>query len=259
MGNEITHQQFNDDESSTIEQQSLRKLSVKNLLKQRKNSKTQNLENNFLPKVRVSIIGSSSSGKTTIMKRMKVHTRCVKWEGQWLNALICRNMVASMIALIDHATGYNATINEAREFSVLKNLKSRQYAKDLIEYDILQNLGVTSEILEKLKYLWDHEHVIRASYEKRHEFSFPCEHGIDFITNHSLNVENYVRSFVRTVGVEECEMKFGGRNLVLIDTGGAPVERKRWMNHILSDKLNGILFVVSLSEFNEKVGIIYYS
>mmetsp|Transcript_17297 Transcript_17297/g.27026 ORF Transcript_17297/g.27026 Transcript_17297/m.27026 type:complete len:353 (-) Transcript_17297:88-1146(-) len=224
-------------ESETPEEKAAR-LRSKEIEKQlREAKKQQDAE------VKLLLLGSGESGKTTITKQMKIlyMDGFSDEERQAFLPVIHSNIILSMRTLILNASKLDIEIDDDQ--------------KDLFTSpDILFEQDLTDEYAEAVEALWANEKV-KEVYDKRSAFQLvdSCKYFFervnDFVPEEYVPTdEDILMSRSRTVGCSEISFELDNYIFRLVDVGGQQSERKKWI-HQFGD-VKSVLFVTSLAEYD---------
>jgi GTPase SAR1 family protein len=71
------------------------------------------------------------------------------------------------------------------------------------------------------------------------------------ISKYKVTKEDVLCSTKKTTGITTFPLEVNSLKLKLIDSGGQKNERKKWKQCYTNESLNGILFLVSMSEFDQ--------
>jgi len=202
----------------------------------------------FDNEVKMLLLGSGESGKSTIAKQVKI----IHMNGFTVEELsgyklsIFNNLVICMRALVKAATDF--------EYKIAEEEAAEQLRKP--ENELLHG-PLTAKLAAAIKALWA-DPAIKQAYERQSEFQlYDCAaylfDNIDRISaaHYIPNVQDVLVTRVKTTGVSEIEFFANGTKFRLVDVGGQRNERRKWM-HCFQD-VTAVLFVVALSEYNLKL------
>ena len=230
--------------------------------------------------VKLLILGAGESGKSTIVKQMKlIHPLMDRGEpgfteNEKIDAklAIYGNMVDSISALLE-------AVNELNIEGIAKLLKKnededRTQKLGGIIYDYgdrvlslhsmnkgnvlapdVQSIIPTDEVRNAFKELWSSK-TIQAAYERRNEFQLndSTEYfmsSIDriFSKDYEPDDQDILRTRVKTTGVVRIEFDFHATKFEMLDVGGQRSERKKWIHCF--DNVTSVLFIVSIAEYDQ--------
>jgi len=205
----------------------------------------------FDAEIKLLLLGSGESGKSTIAKQMKIlHLDGFSpSETMAFKPVICSNIVSSMIALVE-ACQLTLHLNISRE-----NADRAERIKDAELLDF--SGGLTKEMASDIRALWKYE-AIQSAFAQSNKFQLTDSaayyfRAIDRIADKDYvpTVQDILRSRVKTTGIIETEFIVDKVKFRLMDVGGQKSERKKWM-HCFED-VKSVIFCVALSEYDLKM------
>jgi len=198
--------------------------------------------------VKMLLLGTGESGKSTIVKQMKVMYQggYSKEECDGFIAVIYGNTLQSMKVLVQ------ACGTLGLEFT---NDQIERVAVEVV--DAASGEGLTPAVGAMIRQLWA-DSTIQAAYSRSSEFqlndsaSYYFKH-IDRIIapGYQPTNDDVLRSRVRTTGIVETQFTYGDLHFKLYDVGGQRNERKKWI-HCFQD-VTAVTFVVGISEYDQKL------
>jgi len=204
--------------------------------------------------ITVLLLGAGESGKSTIFKQMKIihHMGFTKEEQLSFKPIIYSNILRNMKALVTASLNMGITIEKSENREKAHKIDSIK-SNDLLNIESVWSKKLGHEIRE----LWLDDG-LQKTYEERHNFQLDDTAKYYFDDLERLLVDDYVptvpdilRSRVKTGGsVSETTFDLAGNTVKLIDVGGQRSERKKWIHCF--EGVNAIIFVTSLSEYNQK-------
>ena len=195
--------------------------------------------------VKLLLLGAGDSGKTTIVKQMKI-LHCGGYTENdkiYFKDIIQKNIVEIIVQILEG----------------MKKLDIEFTDENLVQCsDEVQNFrrstGNATEILEIITKLWTDDSFQRCyarnkEYEILDSSSYFLPHlerclSCDYIPT----PEDILRARVRTTGIVQSKFQYKERTFALFDVGGQRSERKKWI-HCFEDT-TAILFVASLAEYD---------
>lgn len=198
--------------------------------------------------VKVLLLGSGDSGKSTVLKQMRLIHRVPfsPQEVETFRQLVFNNLTHGIKYLLDSM--------EDMELEVLE--ENKQYF-DVLESDtdIRDGEPFPSVYYEPLKRLWEDPSVQKA-WERANEAAIPDNLQYYFSDLDRLfdpayvpNEQDIVRARVRTIGITETIFHLRDHELLMVDVGGQKSERRKWI-HCFQD-VTSILFLVSLNGYDQ--------
>lgn len=198
--------------------------------------------------VKVLLLGSGDSGKSTILKQMRLIHKVpfTAQEHEFYRQLVFNNITHGLW-----------TVLEALEDLDLKVAETNQDYADMIQEapDLRDSEPFPMEYLKPLQALWQDPSIERA-IERGNEAALPENLTYFFSDLPRLfdptfrpTDQDIIRSRARTTGITETIFKLRTHNMHMLDVGGQKSERRKWI-HCFQD-VTSILFLVSLSGYDQ--------
>jgi guanine nucleotide-binding protein G(i) subunit alpha len=231
-------------ESKTEEDQTQERANrlVENQLKRAKSE--------FLNEIKLLLLGTGESGKSTIAKQMKIlHTPgWSKDELLTFRPIAIQNTVTSMRTLLQAAESMGLEFNNpelAKNF-LNQNEHFNSYTQEMNE-----------AMIKEVQALWK-DKAVQGAYDRRNEIQLIdsaayCFENVDrfgdpeWIPNH----QDVLRVRARTTGIVETTFSVRETHFRMIDVGGQRNERKKWI-HCFQD-VTAIIYCVALNEYDMKL------
>jgi len=201
--------------------------------------------------VKMLLLGTGESGKSTIVKQMKVMYQggYSPEECQSFVAVIAQNTLASMKSLILAVNALGLALDSDEH---------RRYATEVVEAAVAGDaMLITAAMGTMLETLWK-DNGIQTAYTRRAEFQLndSAPYYLDSIARISASgfmptKDDVLHSRVRTTGIVETQFSFGDMRFRMFDVGGQRNERKKWI-HCFQD-VTSVVFVVGISEYDQKL------
>ncbi|KAI0719072.1 heterotrimeric G protein alpha subunit 4 [Cerioporus squamosus] len=198
--------------------------------------------------VKVLLLGSGDSGKSTILKQMRLIHR-VPFSSQEIESyrqLVFNNLTHGLKYVID-----------AMEDMELEVSPENHHLVPMIEdaSDIKDGEPYPQEYHDVLKKLWEDPQV-QAAYARGNEAALP-ENLLYYFSDldrlfdpaYVPNEQDIVHARARTIGITETVFTLRDHDMLMVDVGGQKSERRKWI-HCFQD-VTSILFLVSLSGFDQ--------
>jgi len=203
----------------------------------------------YLSEIKLLLLGTGESGKSTIAKQMKIlHTDgFTKGELLSFRPVVFNNTLTSMRTLVQAAHSMNLKLQEV----------NKERVKFFEEVNPVELDRFTVEMAKDVKAIWA-DPAIKEAYERRNEFQLMdgaqyCFENVDRYT-----VEDYIpdetdvlRVRARTTGIIETTFKVRGTPFRMVDVGGQRSERKKWI--FFFEDVTAIIYCVSLNEYDMKL------
>eukprot|EP01126_Amoeba_proteus_P054839 TRINITY_DN6769_c0_g1_i18.p1 TRINITY_DN6769_c0_g1~~TRINITY_DN6769_c0_g1_i18.p1 ORF type:complete len:359 (-),score=66.10 TRINITY_DN6769_c0_g1_i18:343-1419(-) len=196
-------------------------------------------------KIRILVLGTGDSGKSTFIKQMMIrHAESGNpWNRDQLDrykSMLQRNVLETIQTIIKQTEKENLTTVE----SVAESLSSLDPT----------NFTYTAQIAEDILTVWNHPS-IQQTFMNRNTFQIHT--SAEFFmknlkkfssANFVPEAQDIIHARERTVGVHETKLcTKGGEELIFIDVGGQKSERRKWL-HVF-DNCTAVIFVISLSGY----------
>jgi guanine nucleotide-binding protein subunit alpha len=198
--------------------------------------------------VKVLLLGSGDSGKSTILKQMRLIHR-VPFSSQEVESyrqLIFNNLTHGLKYVLDSMEDMQLEVSPENS----EHIELIESASDLRDGEIFPNL-----FYEPLRALWNDKGVQRA-WDRGNEAALPENLSYFFSDLDRLFRPDYVpteqdivRCRARTIGITETVFQLRDHEMLMVDVGGQKSERRKWI-HCFQD-VTSILFLVSLSGYDQ--------
>ncbi|KAI8979410.1 guanine nucleotide binding protein, alpha subunit [Mycotypha africana] len=200
---------------------------------------------------KVLLLGSGESGKSTILKQMKIINlngysadELFTWRATvYRNVMECVQTIVQ--ALMDEEIPFetaelNENVDRILSYRVSGNPKSQ----------------ISPEIVALSKLLWK-DPVVISCLKKREPAFYLMDSAPYFFENldrigqasYVPNEQDVLRARLKTTGITEIQFQLGGLNIHMFDVGGQRSERKKWIHCF--DAVTSIIFCVALSEYDQ--------
>ncbi|KAI9469641.1 MAG: G protein alpha subunit [Benjaminiella poitrasii] len=227
------------DESNSFSR--LRNEEIENQLKKEKtNSKNE---------VKLLLLGAGESGKSTILKQMKlIHDGgFTKEERETYKEVIFNNAIQSAHALLEAMQALDIPLENPQQNQPLFNFI----------IDQKQNNIMQPEIVRAIHSLWQ-DNGVQETFKRRNEFQLNDSASYYFDSIERIGSPHYIptdqdilRSRVKTTGISESRFTFGTLTYRMFDVGGQRSERKKWI-HCFED-VTAVIFMVAISEYDQSL------
>lgn len=199
--------------------------------------------------VKVLLLGTGESGKSTILKQMKI----LYDEGfnaidkETYKVVLRRNVVESMQTLLEGV--------EIWEYE-FENKQSQESA-EIINNTDGHNISMwNDDVAASIKQLWTEEPAIQKSYASRSKLQLLDSAQYLFKNVERMkhpkfvpNAEDILRGRLRTTGIVEEDVDVHGIMFRFLDVGGQRNERRKWI-HCFSE-VKAVIFVAAISEYDQ--------
>ncbi|CAL8074530.1 unnamed protein product [Calicophoron daubneyi] len=203
--------------------------------------------------VKLLLLGTGESGKSTILKQMKIiHVDGFsEEEKKEYVSYVRKNLRDAMLAVLGGMRMLGI------EFELKENL---DIAKTMIETPVTDSYLGTQKFFDDVERLW-HDHGVRMTFSRANEYQLidSAKYFLDRISD--IRQETYIpseqdilRCRTMTNGVSELQFEYnsGEKNAIklrVFDVSGQRGARKKWIQ--LFDSVTAILFLVDTSSFDQ--------
>lgn len=214
--------------------------------------------------LKVLLLGSGESGKSTIVKQMKIlhkngFSKTEAYEYKpfvYKNVLECvKNVVNAIFELQPDLVAPQGTEVETEGST---HVLDYQELQDILGYDLSVSTEevFSSDIAEKIKRLYGHPEVLE--FMKVHQGHFYLVDSTSYFLSNVGRIatpgyvptqEDILRTRKKTSGIFDFRFEMGGLNIHMFDVGGQRSERKKWIHCF--DNVTLIIFCVALSEYDQ--------
>ncbi|XP_034961890.1 guanine nucleotide-binding protein G(t) subunit alpha-1 [Zootoca vivipara] len=198
--------------------------------------------------VKLLLLGAGESGKSTIVKQMKI----IHQDGYSLEeclefiSIIYSNTLQSMLAIVRAMGTLNIQYGDSARQDDSRKL---QHLADTIEEG-----SMSKEMSDIICRLWE-DIGIQACFERASEYQLNDSAGYYLSDLPRLVAPGYVpteqdvlRSRVKTTGIIESQFSFKDLHFRMFDVGGQRSERKKWIHCF--EGVTCIIFIAALSAYD---------
>ncbi|POR32603.1 Guanine nucleotide-binding protein alpha-2 subunit [Tolypocladium paradoxum] len=206
-------------------------------------------EKRMAKEVKLLLLGAGESGKSTILKQMKlIYSQGFnKQERLEWKPVIFSNIVHSFRAI------HEAMIELDYHFDNSDNEK--HMAHILVENEIGLEEMLPQDYVEPIKALWQ-DSGVKAAIAKGNEYALHdnLAYFIDdmdriWADGYVPNDQDLLRSRLRTTGITKSEFDLGQLTYQMFDVGGQRSERKKWIHCF--ENVHCLLFLVAISGYDQ--------
>ncbi|KAJ3428656.1 guanine nucleotide-binding protein g(o) subunit alpha [Anaeramoeba flamelloides] len=224
----------------------------KNFKKQAKKNKRiekqlqeQNRQQNL--EVKILLLGTGDSGKSTIVKQMQILYKGGFPKNELLNY---KNVIRSNIKYY-----IKTLIKSCNQLGLKISEKNSDLAEDFVRTVKKSSPDITEQVRESIIMLW-RDSIIKEAYERRDEYQLPDASKYFLDRTNEICKEDYIpipmdilNCRIATVGVKEIQFEVSKRLWRIVDVGGQRSERRKWIHQF--DDVSILIFVVASSEYNQ--------
>ncbi|KAI8059352.1 guanine nucleotide binding protein, alpha subunit [Gongronella butleri] len=203
---------------------------------------------NMKNEVKLLLLGAGESGKSTILKQMKlIHDGGYSHdEREAFKEIIFSNTIQSMRVILEAMQ--HMDVHLAYENQHHANVILEQPAQ--IERDFLP-----PEVSQAVKSLWK-DRSLKTVFDRSREYQLndSAKYYFDAIDrigdmNYLPTDQDVLRSRVKTTGITETTFVIGDLTYRMFDVGGQRSERKKWIHCF--ENVTAIIFLVAISEYDQ--------
>ncbi|KAJ2081624.1 guanine nucleotide-binding protein subunit alpha [Coemansia sp. RSA 988] len=204
---------------------------------------------NMRNEVKMLLLGAGESGKSTIIKQMKlIHDGGYSQEErESFKEVIFSNTIQSMRVLLEAMDTLHIAL-ENTEYQVHADVIMDMPSQ--IEAD-----NLPADVANAVKALWE-DGGVRECFGRSNEFQLNDSASYYFDSIGRISQEGYLptdqdvlRSRVKTTGINETIFRVGELTYRMLDVGGQRSERKKWIHCF--ENVTAILFLVAISEYDQ--------
>ncbi|KAK4089947.1 guanine nucleotide-binding protein alpha-2 subunit [Purpureocillium lilacinum] len=208
--------------------------------------------------VKLLLLGAGESGKTTILKQMRlIYSRSFSdRERLWWRPIIFRNIIESFRIMQMVMSDFNYQF-ESPDSKVRPTIR----CYTLLMSTILEKREVGPEdrfpqdLIDPIKALWQ-DAGVKAAFSKGCEYALHDNVTYFISSIPRLWAEDYVPNDLdilcarlKTTGITECRFAIGPLTYRIFDVGGQRSERKKWIHCF--DNVQSVLFLVAISGYDQ--------
>uniref|UniRef100_A0A060T1L1 Guanine nucleotide-binding protein alpha-2 subunit n=1 Tax=Blastobotrys adeninivorans TaxID=409370 RepID=A0A060T1L1_BLAAD len=207
--------------------------------------------------IKILLLGSGESGKSTILKQMKIiHQNGYSQEELLMyKTTVYKNLMDCAKAIVEALDTFNLSVAEPQDNAAAVSKEELEY---LMSYTIQPDPDtiLDARVPQIITNLWAHPVVKKMFVENRSQF-YIMDSAPYFFTNvdrigspeYIPTVPDILRARIKTTGIYETRFEMGGMNILMYDVGGQRSERKKWIHCF--DNVTLIIFCVALSEYDQ--------
>ncbi|XP_970742.2 guanine nucleotide-binding protein G(f) subunit alpha [Tribolium castaneum] len=226
--------------------------------KNRENDEEREHDRRFKRSTKLLLLGTGESGKTTIIKQMKIlHINGFSTEEKKQKIpYIKQNIHESIYDIVYNMDKINPPVK-------LEKSGNEECAKFILDLGPEELEEYTEEYFDNVKSLWNDQGV-QKTFERSNEYQLidSAQHFLDRIDE--IRKPDYIPSTqdilfcrIRTTSISEIEFSVpvpktyggGSANFLMYDVGGQRGERRKWIQ--VFDGIDAILFIIAASDFDQ--------
>jgi len=196
--------------------------------------------------IKLLMLGAGESGKSTVLKQMKVLHRegFTVAERQRLLPAVYNHVLASISAIVAALDHLNIALHD-------DSLRA--------DVDVIKGMGSTAhwshQVWLSTCKLWA-DAGVQQCFSRSNEFQLNDNADYFFNKLAEIGCEDYLpsaedifRARIQTTGIFECKFDVGSSVFNMVDVGGQRSERRKWI--MCFQDVKAILFVVAISAFDQ--------
>jgi len=196
--------------------------------------------------VKLLLLGAGESGKSTIVKQMKIiHDNGFNEEDLCrFKPVIYSNTIISLVTMLRAMEKLRVTFGDSERRDDAKLVfQTAASGKDTAPF--------TPELTEAMKRLWKDAGVLRTFKRSReYQLNDSTKYYLDALDrlsepNYRPTEQDILRTRVKTAGIVEIQFTFRRLHFRLLDVGGQRTERRKWIHCF--QEVTAIIFCVALS------------
>ncbi|KAI8098900.1 guanine nucleotide binding protein, alpha subunit [Halteromyces radiatus] len=200
---------------------------------------------------KILLLGSGESGKSTILKQMKIINQNGYTSEELLlwRVIVYRNMIESIQTLIQAILSFNMTFD---------NEENHERACQVLNYQIPNDakFDLEQDLIDAIQKIWQDPTTLKCIEEHGHRFYMmdSAPYFFDDISrigrsDYKPTEQDVLHARLKTTGITEIKFQLGGLFIHMFDVGGQRSERKKWIHCF--DSVASIIFCVALSEYDQ--------
>ncbi|KAI9273014.1 guanine nucleotide-binding protein subunit alpha [Phascolomyces articulosus] len=204
---------------------------------------------NLRNEVKMLLLGAGESGKSTILKQMKlIHDDGYSLdEREAFKEIIFSNTVQSMRVILEAMDDMGVSFTE---------VDNQHHAAIIMEMPAqIERDSLPPEVTQAVRALWKDIN-LQSVFERSREYQLNDSAKYYFDSIDRIGGPNYVptdqdvlRSRVKTTGITETTFVIGDLTYRMFDVGGQRSERKKWIHCF--ENVTAIIFLVAISEYDQ--------
>ncbi|KAK4508942.1 uncharacterized protein ATC70_013215 [Mucor velutinosus] len=201
--------------------------------------------------IKILLLGAGDSGKSTIIKQMKLIHACgfSRIERENFRVMIFTNLLGSMQALLESMALLNLTFENDSNWNYIG-----LFEHPVSSFQLSIHESYPMDYHQPLVSLWKDKSV-QATFARGHTFAFNenIKYFFDqldrlFQPDYTPTDPDIIHCRIKTTGIVESKFRHGSVTYRMFDVGGQRSERKKWIHCF--DNVAAVLFVAALSGYD---------
>ncbi|KAF9520548.1 hypothetical protein BS47DRAFT_1357368 [Hydnum rufescens UP504] len=210
---------------------------------------------------KILLLGSGESGKSTIVKQMKIiHQNGYNQDELLLyRSVVNKNLVDSAQAIVNamRKLGVDPELGANRALLRFYTSNIQAYAQQILDFQYTSDPGVTLplSLAEAVESVWQ-DPIIATVMNHASEFYLMDSASYFFSQVKRIcdrtyipNEDDVLRARAKTTGITETRFHIGQLSIHMFDVGGQRSERKKWIHCF--EAVTSIIFCVAISEYDQ--------
>lgn len=208
--------------------------------------------------VKILLLGSGESGKSTIVKQMKIIHQNGFSENERLiqKPIIFKNLIGCAQSIANALIQFKIPLESDPDIFNQQDLITIINSEVPVNNEEPTNITFDLNLTKKIKSMWNDKSIKKLLTDHRSSFylmdsaSYFFE-NIDRISelNYIPNSNDLLRARNTTTGIIETKFQMGKFNIHMFDIGGQRSERRKWIHTF--DNVSVIIFCVAISEYDQ--------
>ncbi|SAM04826.1 hypothetical protein [Absidia glauca] len=204
---------------------------------------------NMRNEVKLLLLGAGESGKSTILKQVKLlHDEGFSEDERLAyTEIIFSNTIQSMRVILEAMELLGVSLANPDNEDCVQLI--------LNQPDQISTCALPTEVVRAIQNLWADDGV-KTTFKRSNEYQLNDSASYYFDSIDRISKDNYLptdqdvlRSRVKTTGITETSFNIGDLVYRMFDVGGQRSERKKWIHCF--ENVTAIIFMVAISEYDQ--------
>ena len=204
--------------------------------------------------IKLLFLGTGESGKSTLLKQMKIINDNGFGEEDRLTflPLLQSNIVSSVKTLIQQSFEYlNSNLDDGELFRLSPPALDASRRVEMLRFDDVLTDGLANDI----RMVWN-DAAVQRTYELRSNYQLQdsAKYFLEKVAevarkNYVPTEDDILRARVRTTGIVEYKFTIDKNDFRMYDVGGQRSARKKWIHCF--EKVTSVIFVAAISGYDQ--------